>query len=174
MTSLPSGYMVPLPRVGRHSSNQAKRQNMIPQPRIGRELDINDEMAEILFEIQSLMGNDELIPGHLVNKMKENLSSVVKKNLFNSEIQNIATENPVFLERESTFSSNKNHVSSHLFQEESTKPRDESNVDNIRISYLPNGEGSNLASKPMKSGPKLLKNPKCFTCVATSAVGNDA
>lgn len=176
MTSMPRGYMVPLPRVGRRHTHHEKRQNMIPQPRLGRELDINEEIAQILSEILILLYKGDLNPSFQVNKMKENLSSEVLKDLIDNGMRNVASENTAVLQRAPffrQFSSEGNNDISHFFQEHPRNKRQEIDISKIDISNIPNKEESFLASEAMNSGPKFLKNPKCFTCFAASVIGND-
>lgn len=160
MTSMPRGYMVPLPRVGRRHTQQEKRQNMIPQPRLGRQLDINDELAEILSEIQSLVDKGDLSPSYLANKMKENLSSEVLKDLFDNGVSNIASENIADLQKAPfvrSLTTKGNHGIPHFFQAEPTYKGHVIDDSKIDISNIPNKEESVLESEAVNSGPKVFK-----------------
>lgn len=160
MTSMPRGYMVPLPRVGRRHTQQEKRQNMIPQPRLGRQLDINDELAEILSEIQSLVDKGDLSPSYLANKMKEKLSSEVLKDLIDNGVSNIASENTADLQKApfvTSLTTKGNHGIPHFFQAEPTYKGNVIDVSKIGISNIPNKEESVLESEAVNSGPKVFK-----------------
>lgn len=176
MTSMPRGYMVPIPRVGRRHTHHEKRQNMIPQPRLGRQIDISEELVEILSEIQSLADKGNLNPRYLANKMKDNLSSEIIKDLTDNGISNRAGENTAGLLKAPLirlFSAGGNHAISHFFQAEPTDKGREIDVSKIDILNIPHKEESVSSSEAMNSGPKVLKNPKCFACFAASVFGND-
>lgn len=176
ITSMPRGYMVPLPRVGRRHTHHEKRQNMIPQPRLGREININEELVEILSEIQSLVDKGELNPRYLVNKMKENLSSETSEDIIGNGVRNIASKKAADLQKAPfvrLFSSERNHGIPHFFQAEPTDKGHEIYVSKNYISNVPHKEESVSSSEAMNSGPKVLTNPKCFACFAASVFGND-
>lgn len=174
MTSMPRGYMVPLPRVGRRHTHHEKRQNMIPQPRLGRQ--ISEELVEILSEIQNLVDKGDLNPRYLANKMRDNLSSEITKDLIDNGVMNRASENTTGLQKAPLirlFSSEGNHGISHFFQAEPTDKERTIDVSNIDILIIPQKGESVSSSEAMNSGPKVLKNPKCFACFAASVFGND-
>lgn len=160
MTSMPRGYMVPLPRVGRRHMHHEKRQNMIPQPRLGRQLDINEELTEIISEIQSLVNKGDLNPRYLENKMKENLSSEILEDLMDNGVNNIASENTEVLQKSPfirSFSSAGNNGIPHFFQAEPANKGHGIDVSKIDIWNIPNKEESVSASEAMNSGPKVFK-----------------
>lgn len=162
LRKVPRGYMVPIPRVGRRQITEHKRQNMIPQPRIGRELELDDQLADILFEIQNLLADNGLPYSHqrmtsAVEALK-NEYPAIHDDIMANHIKNSPERNrkSIISNKDST-SGEESDDNSRIADEDSAMTQTLRNDNNNDVSFLPKKGEDALSSDSKDSGLQIFQ-----------------